>query len=107
MVCLVTERKNTHILWITMWETADGHHLFLFSPFLAPECISIIGDHCLVCQHIFIHEKKVSKKSFLSIPIIYKNGNNVEKRDTLYSKCPYTKMKKTVDTLIPKTFGRA
>ena len=65
MVCLVTERKHTHIQWITMWETADGHHLFPFPPFLAPEYISIIGDHCLMCQHTFIYGKKCPKNRFL------------------------------------------
>ena len=89
MVCLVTERKHTHILWITMWETAGGHHLFPFAPFLTSECISIIGDHCLVCQHTFIYGKKVSKKSFLIIPIIYK-WQQCRKARYFIPKIPYT-----------------
>ena len=106
MVCLVTERKHTHILWITMWETAGGHHLFPFARFLTSECISIIGDHFLVCQHTFIYGKKVSKKSFLIIPIIYK-WQQCRKARYFIPKIPYTWMKKTSDTLIPKTSGRA
>ena len=64
------------------------------------------GDHCLVCQHTFIYEKKVSKKSFLIIPIIYK-WQQCRKARYFIPKIPYTWMKKTSDTLIPKTSGRA
>ena len=50
--------------------------------------------------------KKVSKKSFLIIPIIYK-WQQCRKARYFIPKIPYTWMKKTSDALIPKTSGQA
>ena len=79
------------------------------SPWLAPNFWWAYFDHRRsLCQHTFVYEKNV-QKPFLIIP----NTKNAYKRDTLYqyhnrdAKIPYTWMKKTADTLIPKTPGRA